>query len=24
VETPARNLPPLEERDSPTHYSPSV
>ena len=24
VETPRRNLPPLEERDSPTHYSPDV
>ncbi|SFQ58576.1 Uncharacterized conserved protein, DUF2236 family [Amycolatopsis arida] len=24
VETPARNLPPLDERDSPTHYSPKV
>jgi len=24
VETPARNLPPLHERDKPTHYSPSV
>lgn len=24
VETPRRNLPPLEERDSPTHYAPNV
>ncbi|WP_158885786.1 oxygenase MpaB family protein [Amycolatopsis anabasis] len=24
VETPRRNLPPLDERDSPTHYSPEV
>ncbi|WP_026453967.1 oxygenase MpaB family protein [Saccharomonospora iraqiensis] len=24
VETPARNLPPPEERDKPTHYSPAV
>ncbi|WP_199432233.1 oxygenase MpaB family protein [Qaidamihabitans albus] len=24
VETPARNLPPLDERDSPTHYAPNV
>lgn len=24
VETPARNLPPLAERDSPTHYSPKL
>ncbi|GAB2782656.1 oxygenase MpaB family protein [Amycolatopsis magusensis] len=24
VETPARNLPPLDERDSPTHYAPRV
>jgi uncharacterized protein (DUF2236 family) len=24
VETPARNLPPLPERDRPTHYSPAV
>ena len=24
VETPARNLPPLDERDDPKHYSPRV
>jgi uncharacterized protein (DUF2236 family) len=24
VQTPARNLPPLDERDSPKHYCPNV
>jgi hypothetical protein len=24
VETPARNLPPLDRRNSPTHYSPRL